>query len=185
MPGCARRSNAGMSGTASDPAPYRLRSITPQDPVDLTRFYAGLSPDSRAARFHGAAPSIPEATAKFFCGPDHEHREGIVAESLDEGGHPVIIGHVCIEPINNDVAEMAIAVADAWQRRGVGRAMLAKAIDWARLHGISGLLASMRSDNTAVSSLVRSMGYPIRYGAPDGGTVDALIEVRGSHPVAA
>jgi acetyltransferase len=162
-----------------------LRSITPGDPADLTRFYAGLSSDSRAARFHGAAPSLPEATAKFFCGPDHEHREGIVAEWLDESGHPVIVGHVCIEPADSDVAEMAIAVADAWQRHGVGRALLACAIAWAQRHGIGRLTASMRSENAAVFALVRSMGYPITYGTVDGGTVDAVLDVRSSRSLAA
>ena len=62
-------------------APFRMRSIAPRDQAGLSAFYAGLSPDSRAARFHGAAPRIPDATATFFCGPDHQHREGIVAES--------------------------------------------------------------------------------------------------------
>ena len=80
-------------------------------------------------------PRIPDATATFFCGPDHEHREGIVAECLDASGDPVIIGHVCIEPISDDVAEIAIAVTDAWQGHGVGRAMLACAISWAQAMG--------------------------------------------------
>jgi GNAT superfamily N-acetyltransferase len=171
--------------TTTAPALYRLRSITRRDRTRLTRFYAGLSPDSRAARFHGAAPTIPEATATFFCGPDHQHREGIVAESFDAIGDPVIIGHVCIEPVNGDVAEMAIAVADAWQRHGVGRAMLAHAITWAQRHGISRLVASMQCGNTVVLDLLRAMGYPMTFEASDGGTVDAYLDVRSSRLLAA
>ena len=166
------------------PAPYRLRSIESRDRAGLTRFYADLSPDSRAARFHGAAPTIPEATATFFCGPDHEHREGIVAETFDATGFPVIIGHVCIEPIDDDVAEMAIAVADAWQGRGVGRAMLDRSIAWAQMHGIARFVASMQCGNGAVIALLRSMG-PVTFGASDGGTVDAVLDVRSVRPLAA
>src|SRR5438093_2699844 len=114
MPELSPASTESMTTTPA-PALYHLRSITPRDRAGLTEFYAGLSADSRIARFHGVAPTIPEATATFFCGPDHQHREGVVAECFDAAGHPVIIGHVCIEPISNDVAEMAIAVADAWQ----------------------------------------------------------------------
>lgn len=162
-----------------------MRSITPRDQPGLTAFYAGLSLDSRAARFHGAAPCIPEATATFFCGPDHQHREGIVAETFDACGDPVIIGHVCIEPINDDVAEMAIAVADAWQGRGIGRAMLGRAITWAQAHGIARLAASILFGNAAMLGLLRSVGFPISYGESTGGTVDAYLDVRSSRPIAA
>jgi RimJ/RimL family protein N-acetyltransferase len=168
------------------PAPYRLRPITDRDRADLSRFYAGLSPSSRAARFHGATSTIADATATLFCGPDHEHREGIVAESVDGDGRPVIIGHVCIEPIDDEAAEMAIAVADAWQRRGVGRAMLAEAIDWAQRHDIRRLVASMQWGNTAVLALVRSMGYPVTFGGSDVSTIEAYLDVHHrSRPVAA
>jgi RimJ/RimL family protein N-acetyltransferase len=171
--------------TTLAPALYRLRSITPRDQAGLTAFYAGLSADSRTARFHGAAPSIPEATATFFCGPDHQHREGIVAECFDASGGRVIIGHVCIEPINGDVAELAIAVADSWHRHGVGRAMLASAITWAQMHGVARLAASILCGNPAMFDLLRSMGYPVTYGPSAGGSIDAYLDVRSSRPLAA
>jgi len=166
-------------------APYRMRPITPGDRAGLTAFYAGLSADSRAARFHGASPRIPDATATFFCGPDHRHREGIVAECLDASGDPVIIGHACIEPIGGDVAEVAIAVADAWHGRGVGRAMLAHAITWAQAHGVARLAASILFGNSAMLGLLRSVGHPITYGASVGGTIDVYLDVRSSRPLAA
>jgi acetyltransferase len=176
--------NASMT-ISSSPAPYRLRSITPPDRAGLTRFYAGLSPDSRAARFHGAARTIPETTAMFFCGPDHEHREGIVAECFDASGAPLIIGHVCIEPGDGDVAEISIAVADGWQRHGIGRALLAGATTWAQTHGITRLVASMRCGNAAMFALLRSMGRPVTYGAASGGTVDGYLDVPGAEPLTA
>jgi len=162
-----------------------MRSITPLDRTSLTAFYAGLSSGSRAARFHGTAPRIPEATATFFCGPDHQHREGIVAVRVAASGPPEIIGHVCIEPMEDGVAEMAIAVADACQGRGVGRAMLGRAISWAQEHGIARLRASILCSNTQMLGLLRSAGYPITYGDTSGGTIDAYLDVRRSRPIAA
>jgi len=173
-------------GTASTPAFYRLRPITPRDRVGLTRFYSGLSADSRAARFHGPASIIPEATAAFFCGPDHLHREGIVAERIDVNGDPVIIGHICIEPTDDAVAEMAIAVDDAWQGHGVGRAMLASAIAWAQAHGVARLAASILFGNGAMLTLLRSTGYAITYGPSAADSIDAFLDLRrSSSPIAA
>ena len=171
----------------STPAPalYRLRSIEPRDRIELTRFYAELSTDSRASRFHGAAPTIPDGTARFFCGPDHEHREGIVAETFDDAGEPVLIGHVCIEPIDADAAEVAIAVADAWQHRGVGRAMLGRALSWAQAHGIDRLVAIVRCDNSAMFALLRTLGPSIAYGPMADGVVDVVVDVRSVRPRAA
>ena len=41
-------------GRSPPRATFRVRAIGPDDREALVRFYAGLSPDSRAARFHGA-----------------------------------------------------------------------------------------------------------------------------------
>jgi GNAT superfamily N-acetyltransferase len=167
------------------PRTYRIRAIGPDDREGLLRFYASLSPESRQARFHGASPLVGGSTATYFCGSDHAHREGLVAEAFDDEGQIAIIGHVCLEPLEPGVAEMAIAVTDAWQRQGVGRALLAAAAEWARAHGIGTLSASMLWGNAPVLALVRSMGCPVSFGAADGGTVEALVRVDGALPSAA
>ena len=64
----------------------RIRPIAPGDREELARFYADLSLDSLEARFHGASRGIGDGMARFFCGPDHEHREGLVAECTDAVG---------------------------------------------------------------------------------------------------
>ena len=166
---------------------FRVRAIGPDDRDALAGFYAGLSPESRHARFHGAAAVVAPSVAAYFCGPDHDHREGLVAESVDIG-RIEIIGHVCIEPVEpvaSGVAEMAIAVADSWQHRGVGRALLAAAIEWARANGFETLSASMLCGNAAILGLVRSIGCPIAYGPAADGTVDVLIRIGDALPSAA
>ena len=163
--------------TTTAPSSYRIRPISPADRGPLTRFYAALSTDSVEARFHGALPTIPARTARFFCGPDHQHREGLVAETVGEEASPKIIGHVCIEPITPDLAEVAIAVADAWQHHGVGRAMLAEAMDWARKHDVGRLLASMRWNNSAMLELLRSTDQAMTFGDSDGGIIDVILDV--------
>ena len=167
------------------PAAYRIRQISPDDREPLTRFYSALSTDSVEARFHGALPTIPVRTARFFCGPDHQHREGLVAETVDPDGNPRIIGHVCIEPITPNLAEVAIAVADAWQHHGVGRAMLAEAMDWARTHDVGRLLASMRWSNSAMLELLRSTHKALAFGDSDGGIIDVVLDVGAVTPHAA
>jgi GNAT superfamily N-acetyltransferase len=166
-------------------ASYRIRAICPGDRDGLVRFYAGLSPESRASRFHGAAGEFGAPAAAYFCGPDHRHREGLVAETIGESASPEIIGHLCLEPTGTGAAEMAIAVADAWQQHGVGRALLTGAGGWARAHRIRTLTASMLWGNAAILALVRSMGWPVVLGSGDIGTVEARVELGGTLPHAA
>lgn len=156
----------------------QIRPIEPDDRAALSRFYEGLSQDSLNRRFHGACRGIADTAAGLFCGPDHEHREGIVAVMpSDEGGMPRIVGHLCLEPSGSGELEMAVAVADDLQRRGLGRALLAAAVVWAQAHEIGRLRASMRCSNGAIISLVRGAGYPVTWVTPRGGGLEAIIDV--------
>jgi acetyltransferase len=167
-------------------APIRTRTIEPGDRAALICFYSGLSPATLSLRFHGASTGIADRAAAFFCGPDHEHREGLVAV-MDEPRAPgaTIVGHLCLEPCGVDEVEMAVAVADAWQRHGIGRRLLVAAVAWGELHGIHRLRASMLSTNAAVLGLLRSMGREVTLTMPGSGVVDATIELsRALRPAA-
>jgi GNAT superfamily N-acetyltransferase len=164
----------------------RIRPIEPGDRDALMRFYAALSGDSLSLRFLGASNGIADRAATFFCGPDHEHREGLVAilEEADPA-KPMIVGHLCLEPSGAHEAEMAVAVADAWQRHGIGRRLLEAAMAWAALHGVDRLRASMLSTNVAVLGLVRSMGRVVTLTMPGAGVVEATVDLtRGLRPAA-
>jgi acetyltransferase len=163
----------------------QIRPIRADDRDELSRFYAGLSTDSRYARFHSVSRGIGKEAADVFCGPDHEHREGLVAEIVRADSDGVaIVGHLCLEPCEAGF-EMAIAVADDWQRCGVGRSLLSTALDWAADHGIAQLRASMLSTNSAILGLIASLDCPIRLSAPSAGVITVTIDVGGALPNAA
>ena len=163
----------------------QIRPIRTDDRDELSRFYGGLSADSRYARFHAVSRGIGEEAADVLCGPDHEHREGVVAEIMraDSGGVG-IVGHLCLEPCEAGF-EMAIAVADDWQRCGVGRSLLSAALDWAADHRIALLEASTLSTNSAILGLVASVERPTRASSPSAGVVIVTIDVGGALPKAA
>ena len=146
---------------------------------------AGLSADTLNARFHGATHGIEDRVARFFCGPDHAHREGLVAELTMAPGEPRIVGHLCLEPAGPGEVEMAIAVADAWQGRGIGRALLDRGIGWAREHGIDRLRASMLWSNPAIHGLLRTADRPVTLRSSADGDLEAVIDVGGAVPTAA
>jgi GNAT superfamily N-acetyltransferase len=164
---------------------FLIRPIQPADRHELSRFYAGLSADSRLARFHAVGAGIGDEAASLLCGPDHEHREGFVAEPTDAlPGDPEIVGHLCLEPGDAGL-EMALAVADACQGRGLGRALLLAALDWAKDQDVALLKASMLSTNSAVLGLIASIGRPVQESTASAGVVLVTIDVGQRWPKAA
>jgi GNAT superfamily N-acetyltransferase len=166
------------------PGAYLVRAISSGDEVALQAFYAALSPDSREARFHGAA-SIGDRAAHAFSVAEGHGRHGVVAEALDHDGRWVIVGHLCLEPLGDGTAELAVAVADRWQHHGVGRALLREALAWARHHELRALLASVRWGNAPMLRLLRETGRPVTYAAEDAGVVDVLLGLAEPLPHAA
>jgi acetyltransferase len=164
---------------------FAVRAITLDDRAALGRFYAGLSTESLEARFHGGMPRVADATTGYFCGPDHRIREGFLAEVVNAQGLRTIVGHLCLEPLGTTpgVAEVAVAVADEWQRRGVGRALLRAAMEWAADHEIRQLTASLLWGNAPMLNLIRSTGRPVSFGASGAGTLEAVVDVRAAPAV--
>lgn len=163
----------------------RIRPIRATDRVGLVALYAGLSPDARYARFLRAIGGISEVQATGFCGPDHEHREGLVAELLGGPEDGRIVGHLCLDPLDDGALEMAVAVAEDHRREGIGRRLLDAAVDWATRHDVPRLHATMLATNTPILALVRATGLPVELHDPDAGVVAVDIELApGSAPPA-
>jgi acetyltransferase len=162
-----------------------VRPIGPDDSAELEGFYERLSEDSRHLRFFAVTRGLSHTQSASFCSTDHDHREGFVAIVAAPGGGSRIVGHVCLEPAGDGRAEVAIAVADEYQGRGIGRRLIVAAFDWARWANIGTLVATMLTANVAIHRLIASLGVPyrLRPTGPDATTVE--ISVPGTRTAAA
>ena len=61
-----------------------------------------------------------------------------------------------------DTAEVAIAVADELQHRGIGRRLLVAGLAWARRERIARFTATILAGNTAIHRLLVGLGLPYR-----------------------
>ncbi len=127
----------------------RVRRVAPGDVPDLERFYAELSADSRAARFHGACLGISHEQAERYAAADQRRRDGFVALA---GGR--IVGHLMLEPMAGGTEELALAVDDRLQHHGVGTLLVAAGLASARLRRIRRLVAWVRPENLAMRQLL-------------------------------
>jgi GNAT superfamily N-acetyltransferase len=164
------------TGTSpSDRSEVLIRRVRPSDQQALERFYAGLSPESRRARFLGHQGALSGRLSRVFCTPDHVHAEGFVAVLPDAERGRGMVGHLCLEPAGERRIELALAVSDEHQGYGIGRALLEAAIDWACAHRMDAIVASAFADNSRVLRLLSSSPYPAQVKPADGGIVDVSI----------
>ena len=74
-----------------------------------------------------------------------------------------MVGHLCLdrlEPVGEHVEEIAVAVAEDWRGRGLGRALLEAAIASARHAGVRALEATMLTGNHPIHALLEHAGLP-------------------------
>ncbi len=70
-----------------------------------------------------------------------------------------IVGSVHIGPTRHGFAEIGMAVAREWRGRGVGSALLAASIEWARERGLHKLSLGVFAHNAAAIALYRKFGF--------------------------
>jgi GNAT superfamily N-acetyltransferase len=154
-----------------------IRRVRPTDQAALRELYADLSADSRHARFLGTCAGLTEAQSRAFATPDHQHAEGFIALDGDR-----LVGHLCLEPWTDERLELAVAVADSHQGRGIGRSLLAAAVAWARQHGCTALVATAYADNWRLLHLLEAAPSGSIIRRPEVGTVAVTVPLCESMP---
>jgi acetyltransferase len=146
---------------ADGPKPgVTVRPIDAADAKALHAFYGRLGPDSSRLRFFGRSV-LTENQARGFAAVDGQRRQGFVAILNERGPRDgSIVGHLCLEPTDDEALEVAVAVEDDFQRHGIGRSLLDAAIHWARGAGVKRLQASMFVGNAAIRRLLAGAGLP-------------------------
>ncbi|MGM1057772.1 GNAT family N-acetyltransferase [Saccharothrix sp. Mg75] len=151
----------------------RVRELHRAEAADVVEaVFRGLSPHSRYLRFHAPVPRLTADMRRRLADLDGRRRTALVAES-----HRRPIGIARLAATGGGAAEVAVAVVDPWQRRGVGTRLvaelgaLATALSYTALHG------DVLHDNQAVLHLVRRVFPGARLTREDGGVV------RVDHPL--
>ena len=78
--------------------------------------------------------------------------------SLDEE-HGEIRGYAILMPVLEEAELLNIGVAEAWQRKGLGRAMLREMLENARKNAMRRVFLEVRPSNAAAIALYRSVGF--------------------------
>ena len=133
-----------------------LRPLRGGDRRTVLEVFDGLSVRSKALRFLGAKPRLNERDLELLVDVGSRGREAVVAVEQDTGRSIGIARFV--RDADALEAEIAFAVVDAWQGRGVGRRLAHELARLARSQGILRLRASIDRSNLAARAVVQGLG---------------------------
>jgi nucleotide-binding universal stress UspA family protein/GNAT superfamily N-acetyltransferase len=160
--------------TLRDGARATLRPIAPEDKPLLAASFERLSEESRYRRFFATKNRLSAAELDYLVDVDHEDHEAIIA--IDpSSGEALGVARYIRSKDDAEVAEVAVTVADDWQRRGLGRALLERLTYRARREGVRRFSALVQSDNARALGLLADVGDTHR--EYDGGVVEIVIEL--------
>jgi len=132
---------------------FQLARLERTDEEALRRFFFRLSPDTLYRRFLSPIARPEQARPERLLDIDHRDREALVA-LVD--GEIVGVARYVRKP-GAELADLAVVVADAWQRRGIATLLLRTLAEAAGAIGIRGFSVTMLADNRPVLGLVLSL----------------------------
>lgn len=146
-----------------------LARLGPSDREAVTRLFYRLSPESIYRRFFSPV-SRPDQFSASMLRVDRREREAVAAV---EGGEVIGVAQYSRVP-GAPEADMAIVVADAWQRQGIGTRLVAALADRAAANGVNTFSVDIQGDNFGALRLLKRVAPGVRL-AFSGGVGEGVI----------
>ena len=143
-----------------DRTKVHLRPIVPEDEALLHEAVAAMSERTVYFRFFSPIKRMSDAMAHRLAVVDYNDRFALVATTHKPASKERIVAVARYDRARGtDVAEVAVAVIDEFQRRGLGGILLAELASVARRHGIKSFQLIVLPENREMLGLLRKMGW--------------------------
>jgi ribosomal protein S18 acetylase RimI-like enzyme len=150
-----------MTWTLNGGERVTLRRATMVDRAGMRAFVASLSRESRYFRYlTGGRVADETIDAMMSSG-----QALVVTAEVDGQERIVANGHCVADP--DRVGDFAVAVADAWQGKGIGRRLIRRLVESARRSGLRVLRGDVLSENRRMLALLRDAGFSTRRNPED------------------
>jgi RimJ/RimL family protein N-acetyltransferase len=152
-----------------------IRPLGPEDRAGLAAGFERLSELSRYRRFLSPTARLTNSQLEYLTDVDHHDHEALVAIETSSR-HGVGVARYVRDPANPREAEFAVAVADDWQRRGLGTALLRRLAARALEEGITRFSGLVLGDNKPMRQLLEKLG-DVQQGQAREGTVEVFLQI--------
>jgi acetyl coenzyme A synthetase (ADP forming)-like protein len=146
--------------TLRDGSTVQLHTAGPGDREALADFFRRLSPESRWRRFLSLSLPRPELISSLCDGSEPRSGLTLLATRV-QGGGPRVIAAGSYLAKDGRTAEVALAVADAFQVKGLGTLLLERLALLAVRNGLTHFWAVARADNRPMLEVLRESGFAL------------------------
>jgi acetyltransferase len=152
-----------------------IRAISAADAPMLQAFIRRLSVRSRRFRFFSALHDLSAEQLDELVRVDQ--RQGLALVALAERSEQtaIVAEARCVLDEASGDGEFAIAVADEYQRRGLGTKLMCNLLAYASWKGVRQLFGEIMVDNQPMLALARCLGFQIKTNISDARTLIASI----------
>jgi RimJ/RimL family protein N-acetyltransferase len=159
----------------TDGTELKVRPIRQDDKHGIASGLSRLSERSIYRRFLSPKTGFSAAELRYLTEVDGHDHVAIVIEDPEDPGELIAVGRWVRLADDPTSAEIAITVADCWQRRGLGSLLASVLGDEAARHGVRRFTATMSAENTAALRLLEKAADHLelqRNGSVDDAVVD-------------
>jgi GNAT superfamily N-acetyltransferase len=158
-----------------DGAEVAVRPVRPSDKEVIADGFSRMGERSRYQRFMTVQDALSTGELRYLTDVDHHDHEALLAFEA-KTGEGLGVARFVRDQSDPTAAEAAVAVVDAWQRRGLGTALTALLADRAREEGIERFTALLLASNDAMMGMLRRLG-PVRVVSREGPVVEAEMDL--------
>lgn len=154
-----------------------VRPIVPEDEPLLHEAVSAMSERTVYFRFFSPIKRLSDALAHRLAVVDYNDRFALVATTHRPTARERIVGVARYDrAAGTDIAEVAVAVIDEFQRRGLGATLLGTLARVAAEHGIKSFSLIVLTENQQMLGLLRKMGW-IHQARVSGGVYEISFDV--------
>ena len=169
------------SWVAKDGRRFIFRPIRPEDEPLMVKFHQALSESTVYMRyFHmlSLGYRVSHERLTRICFIDYDREMALVAVSHDtQAGDESIVGVGRLTKIvGTNEAEVAVVVADAFQRLGLGTELLRRLLEIGRDEQLDRIVADMLPENDAMQYLCRKLGFSMHH-LPGDTAMQAVVDL--------
>lgn len=139
-----------------------IRPIRPEDAELEKDFVSRMSDESKYYRFMDTIRELTQPMVVRFTQIDYDREMALIATIRNDDGSELQIGvSRYVSNPDGESVEFALAVADDWQKSGVGRKLMTALIECARGKGYRAVVGDVLALNSKMFRLMASLGFTI------------------------
>ena len=138
-----------------------VRPIRPEDADMVQEFVRTMSDESRYYRFMDSLRELSPSMLMRFTQIDYDRELALVATIQREGKEVEIGVSRYVANPDGETVEFALAVADDWQKHGVGPRLMNAIIECAKNKGYRAIIGDVLASNDKMLKLMINLGFAI------------------------